>query len=51
MKTTAYLQSGTGQKKYKVTIIDTNTPKRKDVKFIKASILNKKIIILLLHYG
>ena len=36
------------KKKYKVTIIDTNTPKRKDVKFIKASILNKKIIKSLL---
>jgi len=32
------------KKKYKVTILDTVSPKRKDVKFIKSSILNKKII-------
>ena len=32
------------KKKYKVTILDTLSPKRKDVKFIKASILNKKVI-------
>mgnify|MGYP001208276217 CR=1 FL=1 len=36
------------KKKYNVTIIDTNSPKRKDVKFIKGSILNKKLIDLLL---
>ena len=32
------------KKKYKVTILDTIDPKRKDVKFIKGSILNKSII-------
>jgi UDP-glucose 4-epimerase len=36
------------KKKYKVTILDLINPKRKDVKFIKASILNKKLIRLAL---
>ena len=36
------------KKKYKVTILDTLSPKRKDVKFVKASILNKKVIKSLL---
>ena len=30
--------------KYQVTILDLNQPKRKDVKFIKGSILDKSII-------
>jgi len=33
------------KKKYKVTIFDLIKPKRKDVKFIKGSILNKKLVI------
>ena len=36
------------KKKYNVTIIDLNSPKRKDVKFVKGSILNKKLIQFLL---
>lgn len=32
------------KKKYKVTIFDLIKPKRKDVKFIKGSILNKKLV-------
>ena len=36
------------KKKYKVTILDLLKPKRKDVKFIKSSILNKKLIRLAL---
>ena len=32
------------KKKYRVTVIDLLKPKRKDVKFIKSSILNKKLI-------
>ena len=36
------------KKKYNVTIIDTVSPKRKDVKFVKGSILNKKLIKTLL---
>jgi UDP-glucose 4-epimerase len=36
------------KKKYRVTIIDLIKPKRKDVSFIKSSILNKKLIRLAL---
>ena len=36
------------KKKYNVTIIDTVPPKRKDVKFVKGNILNKKLIKILL---
>ena len=36
------------KKKYNVTIIDLNSPKRRDVKFVKGSILNKKLIQFLL---
>ena len=32
------------KKKYRVTVLDLLKPKRKDVKFIKSSILNKKLI-------
>lgn len=36
------------KKKYNVTVIDLDSPKRKDVKFVKGSILNKKLIQFLL---
>ena len=36
------------KKKYRVTVIDLIKPKRKDVRFIKSSILNKKLIRLAL---
>ena len=32
------------KRKYKVTIFDLETPKRKDVKFIKGSLLNKDLV-------
>ena len=37
------------KRNYKVTILDLINPKRKDVKFVKGSILNKKLIKLLLR--
>ena len=36
------------KKKYRVTVIDLTKPKRKDVRFIKSNILNKKLIRLAL---
>ena len=36
------------KKKYNVTVVDLNSPKRKDVKFVKGSILNKKLFTFLL---
>ena len=36
------------KKKYNVTVVDLNSPKRKDVKFVKGSILNKKLFKFLL---
>ena len=36
------------KKKYNVTVVDLNSPKRKDVKFVKGSILNKKLFQFLL---
>ncbi len=36
------------KRKYKVTLLDLVNPKRKDVRFVKGSILNKKLIKSLL---
>ena len=41
----SYVVDALIKKKYKVTIFDLIKPKRKDVKFIKGSILNKKLVI------
>ena len=40
----SYVVDALVENKYKVTILDLNQPKRKDVKFIQGSILNKSII-------